>query len=93
MRSARLISSLLQWNIQRKATSKIFSAANFRGCITNCIDADIAKLRTIVENHADAGKGEFRSVSLRCFVLADLAVLEQPLISAFAFFLSILLQS
>lgn len=45
-----------QWNVQRKATSKIFSAANFRGCITTCIDADIAKLRTIVGNHADAGE-------------------------------------
>ena len=38
------------------ATSKIFSANNFRGVITRAIDDDIAKLRTIIGNHADAGR-------------------------------------
>lgn len=45
-----------KWSVQRKATSKIFSANNFRGVITRAIDDDIAKLTTIIGNHADAGR-------------------------------------
>lgn len=45
------------WHAQRKATSKIFNANNFRGIITQSLDANLEKLLAIIRRHADAGEG------------------------------------
>ncbi|KAM0756345.1 putative cytochrome P450 monooxygenase [Meredithblackwellia eburnea MCA 4105] len=43
------------WNIQRKASSKMFNVNNFRGFITQSIHQELKKLRIIIGRHADAG--------------------------------------
>ncbi|GAA6058972.1 hypothetical protein JCM10212_001682 [Sporobolomyces blumeae] len=43
------------WQMQRKATSKIFTANNFKGCISQSIEANMSRLLTIVGRHADSG--------------------------------------
>lgn len=48
-----------KWIQARKATSKIFSANNFRGIIATSIDEDLATLRQILGRHADSGEGEY----------------------------------
>ncbi|GAA5997838.1 hypothetical protein JCM5350_002745 [Sporobolomyces pararoseus] len=44
-----------QWQAQRKATSKIFTANNFKGVISQSIDTNMSKLMTIIGRHADSG--------------------------------------
>lgn len=44
-----------EWQAQRKATSKIFTANNFKGVISQSIDANMSKLMTIIGRHADNG--------------------------------------
>ncbi|GAA5895285.1 uncharacterized protein JCM6883_001461 [Sporobolomyces salmoneus] len=44
-----------EWQAQRKATSKIFTANNFKGVISQSIDSNLNKLMTIIGRHADAG--------------------------------------
>lgn len=53
----------MQWLTIRKATSKIFSAANFRGVISTAIETDLQKLEIILNRYADSGK-EFDLSSL-----------------------------
>jgi cytochrome P450 len=43
------------WQAQRKATSKIFTANNFKGVISQSIDTNMNKLMTILRRHADNG--------------------------------------
>lgn len=50
-------SPIAQWLTIRKATSKIFSAANFRGVISTAIDDDLKKLEIILDRHAKSGEG------------------------------------
>lgn len=42
-----------QWQIQRKATSKIFTAGNFKGIITSSIQEHIRQLVSVIGDHAD----------------------------------------
>ncbi|ORY63680.1 putative cytochrome P450 monooxygenase [Leucosporidium creatinivorum] len=44
------------WHSQRKATSKIFNANNFRGIITESLDSNLEKLLAIIRRRADAGE-------------------------------------
>lgn len=41
------------WQMQRKATAKIFTAGNFKGIITSSIQEHIRRLVTVIGEHAD----------------------------------------
>ncbi|GAA5838846.1 hypothetical protein JCM5353_003486 [Sporobolomyces roseus] len=45
----------VEWQSQRKATSKIFTANNFKGVISQSIDTNMSRLMTIIGRHADNG--------------------------------------
>ncbi|GAA5902147.1 hypothetical protein JCM8208_002488 [Rhodotorula glutinis] len=45
-----------QWQLQRKATSKIFTANNFKGIITTSLERNLNTLVTIIGRHADRGE-------------------------------------
>ncbi|GAA5933384.1 uncharacterized protein JCM15063_001301 [Sporobolomyces koalae] len=45
-----------EWHAQRKATSKIFTANNFKGVISTAIGSNMEKLMTIIGRHADSGE-------------------------------------
>ncbi|TNY20945.1 putative cytochrome P450 monooxygenase [Rhodotorula diobovata] len=51
------------WTTQRKATSKIFTASNFKGIISQALERNLATLTIIIGRHADRGEA---------FDLADL---------------------
>ncbi|GAA5992515.1 hypothetical protein JCM10908_000857 [Rhodotorula pacifica] len=43
------------WQMQRKATSKIFTASNFKGIITSSIQDHLRQLVAVIGEHADRG--------------------------------------
>lgn len=45
--------TLCTYRIQRKATSKIFTAGNFKGIITSSIQEHIRQLVSVIGDHAD----------------------------------------
>ena len=54
-----------QWRAHRKATTKVFAAANFRGFVSTVINTEIAKLKLIVGRYADSGERTLCSASRR----------------------------